>query len=110
MLNKERILIVLHKSGYIMPVYLLVKCIPSLHEGLLFMGFLKKVSGDHGFMQLPPKCIGRKFMLLLTDTKGHLLGFSRNCFKTLGLVKSLIYDPQITREDVCFSIRNLKSL
>lgn len=47
--EKKRLVIAKDKDGFIIPVYLLLKTIPKLNEGLTFMGFLRKIEKTSPF-------------------------------------------------------------
>ncbi len=107
LLNHERVLFIQHKSGYLEPIYLLIKCLPHLQEGLCFLGFLKRLSPDSPYLQPPQKYGDKKFLLAVTDPRGCLLGFTRGCFKQLGLVTSLLYDGQRSLQESSFSVKDM---
>lgn len=57
-LEVRRIVIAKDKDGYIVPVHILVKAIPSLKGNLTFVGFLKKVNESDLFMMPPSTFAG----------------------------------------------------
>eukprot|EP01022_Parablepharisma_sp_SALTPOND_P029356 TRINITY_DN732_c0_g1_i1.p1 TRINITY_DN732_c0_g1~~TRINITY_DN732_c0_g1_i1.p1 ORF type:complete len:1598 (+),score=155.57 TRINITY_DN732_c0_g1_i1:3349-8142(+) len=107
LLNTEKILFIRHKSGYLEPIYLLIKCLPSLQEGLCFVGFIKRLANETPYLHPPQRYSECKYMMLVTDNKGCLLGFSKRCFKRLGLLMGLIYDGSKHKDDSWFSIKEL---
>jgi len=110
-LNRERIVFIKHKSGFLEPVYLLVKCLPNLQEGLQFLGFIKKLPLDSPYLHPPQKYLDKKYMIIVTDSKGYILGFSKSCFKKLGLVMGLVNNnasgTSSNQDETGFSIKEL---
>ena len=66
----RRIVIAKDKSGYVIPVHILVKAIPNLKRNLTFVGFLKKVEENDPFMQPPSIFAGQEYHIIVADNEG----------------------------------------
>jgi len=77
----ERTFFGLHRNGYCICIMLMVKQIPSLAEGLQYVGMMREVDTDSDF--------------ILTDPRGIIDSFSLGISSTLNLSPSLFKENEI---------------
>ena len=79
--NNERYLYALHRNGYCFNIKLLVKQMPSLSEGIQYVGMIRRTQADYEY--------------ILTDMRGVVDCFSMGISSLLNLTCSLFKDTEI---------------
>lgn len=85
MFNRERSLFAAHKTGYCFQVHILIKQMPSLAEGIQYVGMIKPQTSDNDF--------------ILTDMNGYIDSF------TSGIGQLFNINPQLVKDNSNFNIQ-----
>ena len=85
MFNRERSLFAAHKTGYCFQVHILIKQMPSLAEGIQYVGMIKPQTSDNDF--------------ILTDMNGYIDSF------TSGVGQLFNINPQLVKDNSNFNIQ-----
>ena len=81
MFNKERYLCALHRNGYCFSIKILIKQMPSLAEGIQYVGLIRPTQADYEY--------------ILTNTKGVIDCFSVGISTLLNLSCNLFKETEI---------------
>ena len=76
--NSERSLFATNRSGYCLQMKILVKQMPSLVEGIQYVGMIKPIISDYDYM--------------LTDMDGVIDSFTKGLANMLGITPALFKD------------------
>lgn len=79
--NSEQILYGLHRNGFCFQIKILVKQMPSLQEGIQYVGFIRQTFGESE--------------IILTDTRGVIDSFSSGLSAVFNLPVSLFKDSDL---------------
>eukprot|EP01022_Parablepharisma_sp_SALTPOND_P017432 TRINITY_DN277_c1_g2_i1.p2 TRINITY_DN277_c1_g2~~TRINITY_DN277_c1_g2_i1.p2 ORF type:complete len:1761 (-),score=195.95 TRINITY_DN277_c1_g2_i1:3742-9024(-) len=98
-LKNRRIVTACHSKGFLVLLEVYVKVLPSVEEGIRFVGIFKTLE-DYGefFKEKGNACVAQDFAFIVTSQEGQILGISETCMTRLGVPVSL-FKPKGGAED-----------
>lgn len=89
-LRSRRTVIACNSQGFLVFLDSLVKILPSVDQGIKFVGILKKIE-DFGefFKEKGSICSSSDFAFIVTSLEGQIYGINENCMNRLGIPVSL---------------------
>ena len=84
----------LHKEGYIVPITLLIKVIPSLVDGIRIVTFIGRFEED---LPAPKTVKSINYILYRTDTE-QIMGVTEGLFLDFGIEPCLIYGNPLNKD------------
>jgi hypothetical protein len=85
-LDKEFITFSKDKSGYVIPIKLMIRMIPNLTSGLKFIGHCNQLKTNSELLQPDPDLVCNDLFFILTDLDFKFLAITENTATGLGLV------------------------
>ena len=111
-LDKESIMFAKDKSGFLIPIKLLIRMIPNLTSGLKFIGQCIRLKTNSEILKPDPDLKCNDLFFILTDLNYKFLGVSENTATDLGLIfnnSTVKKFKEIILIDI-FNLMNLKNL
>ena len=84
-LDRENITFAKEKSGYNIPVKLLIRMIPNLTSGLKFIGHCLELKTNSELLQPDPDLTCNEIFMILTDLEFKFLGVTQNTSTGIGI-------------------------
>lgn len=112
-LDKEFITFAKDKSGFMIPVKLLIRMIPNLTSGLKFIGHCVRLKTNSEILQSNPELKCNDLFFILTDLDFKFLGVTTNTATELGLVfnnSTMKKFKEITLRSIIMNLNDVKHL
>ena len=111
-LDKESIMFAKDKSGFLIPIKLLIRMIPNLTSGLKFIGQCIRLKTNSEILKPDPDLKCNDLFFILTDLNYKFLGVSENTATDLGLIfnnSTVKKFKEIILESIIINLKDVKN-